>query len=543
MSVPSNIQSSVVDLTQDSDSEEEDVAAPRQRPRARPMTRGFMDANRPPGTPRGPKRRKMEIVRDDDDDSDNLGRGKRASSPPGDLEEFGYEDTIPDLDLEGIDASGWYKGEKSAKQLLKEKRNHEAVKGLYSILNNARTIKRNELLTTIPTAQAYLTARKKNIYDYQFEEKDLDDDPKTPDDVIITHLESGQPFSISGYRLLDRSGRAKGETIRHNYLSANPTPQQRKENKWIIEKRLALAGTMSGWGALTKLVNFAVQRMSCLLAKLGASDFGEPPNVNAPVQLDDRSIKTGNYITFKYTNGTDCFMKITQGDYLKIIKNFERVIKECYLFPLAVSAFHTGKFLGENVEKNETVYKALRPCYTLLTPKAALDRLVVQTKPMPKYKVNRKLVRKLMKQAKTIVNIFIHKVDLKPYTNYLRSQIPWNITLTGPKAGIFYYVRTLLNMYILNYMIPDSALNTVRLRAGTYDVPYEGRSGKTYKANVTYNDLAGSTDVSGQDVISKFSSFIEPYSPEEMKLDPPPPLVAVISPVRTLPTTIYDTPT
>jgi hypothetical protein len=106
----------------------------------------------------------------------------------------------------------------------------------------------NSFLTTEKTARDYLDNLKNKDPKYSgwgIRKEDLDQDPNTPDDVII-HDSQGNPIVVSGYRITSGAGRRKAAILYNQYPTRRSAAhvraavkrenQQRLFNRWLSEQ-------------------------------------------------------------------------------------------------------------------------------------------------------------------------------------------------------------------------------------------------------------------------------------------------------------------
>jgi hypothetical protein len=88
----------------------------------------------------------------------------------------------------------------------------------------------NPYLTTEHTANLWLQEqqRKNKLHGYNVYVEDLDNDKKTPDDVIVADSQ-GNPLYVSGYHLSDGTGRRKAAVLYNFYPTRNQARAVKKD--------------------------------------------------------------------------------------------------------------------------------------------------------------------------------------------------------------------------------------------------------------------------------------------------------------------------
>jgi hypothetical protein len=128
----------------------------------------------------------------------------------------------PSYDTENIGATGRYAGW-----------NTDDEKALISKLEHRAKYSFNPDLMTDRSAVMWLLNQGKNPDDYTYTPKNLDNDPETPDDLIIK-TKDGRLFSAGGYRMRPYTAvDMKKERRRYDFLTANPDSKVRKEEKTL----------------------------------------------------------------------------------------------------------------------------------------------------------------------------------------------------------------------------------------------------------------------------------------------------------------------
>jgi hypothetical protein len=87
------------------------------------------------------------------------------------------------------------------------------------------------VLNTRPSATDYLISQGLNPDDFTYFDKDLDNDPLTPDDLIIKHKKTNKVYSIGKYKPLPYTRLDKEkENLRRAYFEEFPSKEMRKEH-------------------------------------------------------------------------------------------------------------------------------------------------------------------------------------------------------------------------------------------------------------------------------------------------------------------------
>jgi hypothetical protein len=198
----------------------------------------------------------------------------------------------------------------------------------------------NRELANPRTAAAYLYSKGKNPEDYNFELKDLDEDPETPDDLLIKIAKDNRLYSAGGYKMrpFTKTDKMK-EMALQKYLYENYDRNARKEKLSTFRKK-ALKNEESVSPAIR--INGKLNDFFKKWCEAKMPNFGVNCGVNG--------------------------QKLKAPAYFNLLQYIHRVFKNCIAIPMVIDALGGKGGSSVGILANPTAHSALSEHIEVTSP-------------------------------------------------------------------------------------------------------------------------------------------------------------------------------